>query len=92
MFIKPLRTEKTLKEAASGRYAFAVDVYTTKTAIRHLVTKLFGVDIIKVQTSIVPGKTYRTGKKGLQARLSDWKKATVTVKSGQRIDLFEASA
>ncbi len=92
MPIKPLRTEKTMKEAASGRYTFAVDLAANKTDIKRKLEKLFGVNIVKVQTNIVPGKTYRTGRKYLTARRSDWKKATVTVKSGQKIDLFEAAS
>lgn len=92
MPIKPIRSEKTMREAATGRYTFVVDLKQNKTQVRRLIEKMFGVNVVKVQTSIVPGKTYRTGKKNLIARHSDWKKASVTVKSGQKIDLFEAAA
>lgn len=90
--LKPLRTEKSLRQAALGRYTFAADLRVNKTDIKHSVEKLFGVQVTKVQTAIMPGKSYRTGRKAGYANRSDWKKATVTVKSGQKIDLFEAAA
>ncbi len=92
MQLKPLRTEKSSHQAALGRYVFAVDQSKTKPQIKREVEKLFGVQVVKVQTAIMPGKAYRTGRKSQKATRSDWKKATLTVKSGQKIDLFEAKA
>ncbi|MDO8488319.1 MAG: 50S ribosomal protein L23 [bacterium] len=91
MRLKPLRTEKTHKLAAVGRYTFAVDLGANKTQIKHLIEKTFGVNVTKMQTLTMPGKSYRTGRKGIKATRSDWKKAIATVKSGQKIDLFETA-
>lgn len=74
--------------AASGRYTFMADLLVNKTNIKRSVEKLFGVTVAKVQTAIMPGKSYRTGKKSVRATHSDWKKAIVTVKPGQKIDLW----
>ncbi len=90
MQLKPLKTEKSSHQAALGRYVFAVEPAATKPQIKRGVEKLFGVQVVKVQTAIMPGKAYRTGRKSQKATRSDWKKATLTVKSGQKIDLFEA--
>ncbi len=89
MLVKPLISEKTLQEAARERYSFATKTAATKTEIKKVVEKLFGVNVIKVQTSIRPGKAYRSGKRMIFKQKSDWKKATVTVKKGQKIGLFE---
>lgn len=91
MQLKPLRTEKSLKLASIGRYVFVVDKQANKTEIKQAVEKTFKVNAIKVQTINIPGKKYRTGKKGLKGKRPDGKKAIVTVKSGQKIDLFEAA-
>jgi len=90
--LKPIRTEKSLRQATLGRYTFAADLLVNKTDIKRSVEKLFGVQVIKIQTAVMPGKSYRTGRKTGYATRSDWKKAIVTVKSGQKIDLFEAAS
>ena len=89
--IKPLITEKSLAEAAKKRYSFKVSLNSTKPEIKKLVEKMFGVSVIKIQTAIVHGKTYRSGKKWLVKRKSDWKKATVSIKPDKQIDLFEVT-
>ena len=86
--LKPIKTEKSHALASSGRYTFMADLLVNKTDIKRSVEKLFGVTVAKVQTAIMPGKDYRTGKRSLRKTRSDWKKAIVTVKSGQKIDLW----
>lgn len=88
--LKPIRTEKSLKEAASGKYTFTASPFTRKPEIKAWVEKAFGVNVTKVQTTIVHGKTYRAGRGGQKARHADFKKAIVTVKSGQKIDIYGA--
>ncbi len=89
MLIRPLITEKTVRETALGRFAFQVSLSTTKTEVRREVEKTFGVNVTKVQTAIFAGKSYRTGKKWKFLQRPDWKKAIVTLKKGQKIDLFD---
>lgn len=88
MLIKPLMTEKSTKDAQKGRYTFVVKLAATKPEVKRVVEATFGINVVKIQTSIVPGRTRRTGKRGLVKNLSDWKKALVTVKDGQKIDLW----
>lgn len=89
MLIKPIISEKTMQDSAKGRYAFATATSATKIEIKKIVEKLFGVNVVKIQTSIRPGKKYRSGKRWIFKLKSDWKKATVTVKDGQKIGLFD---
>lgn len=91
MQLKPIKTEKAMHAAASGRYTFAVDSSVSKPVIKRWVEKLFVVGVEAVHTQVVPGRSYRSGQRGQRRTRPDWKKATVTVKSGQKIDLFEAS-
>jgi large subunit ribosomal protein L23 len=89
MQFKPHITEKTVKVTGKKQYVFEVDPAFSKTDIRKLVEKTFGVNVIKVQTAILPGKTYRAGKRWIYKNKSDWKKAVVTIKPDQKIELFE---
>jgi len=89
MLIKPHITEKTVAETAKGKYTFVVDKLARKLDIKNAVEKMFGVKCVKIQTAMMHGKVYRTGKRFRFAHKADWKKATVTVASGQKIELFD---
>jgi large subunit ribosomal protein L23 len=89
MLIRPIITEKALKEAKIGRFTFEVGIGDNKTKIRSEVEKAFAVKVIKIQTLIVPGKEYRKGKSRNTGVRSDWKKAIVTVAEGQKITLWD---
>jgi len=86
---KPIITEKSLTDAKNGRYTFAVELAATKDQIKAEAEKLFGVNVIGVQTLRVPGKSYRTGRRWLMKMRNDWKKAVIEVKKGQNIKLFD---
>lgn len=86
--LKPIKSEKSLHDVARDRFTFAVPVGLNKTEIRSLIQKTFPVQVIKVHTQITPGKSYRTGRSG-RAYRPNVKKAVVTLKAGQKIDLFE---
>lgn len=88
MLLKPLITEKTSREAKTGRYAFAVSMADTKTDAKKMIEKTFKVKVVKVQSLIVSGKLRRTGKRGIVSRTKDWKKVIVTLKQGEKIDLW----
>ncbi len=85
---KPLITEKSnqMKESLN-QIAFEVDKRANKIEIKNAVVKLFNVHVIKVRTFMVLGKKKRMGKS--LGKKSDWKKAVVTLKAGERIDFFE---
>jgi large subunit ribosomal protein L23 len=84
---KPLISEKSFGKVASGKYTFVVDRNADKEDIAKACTDLFGVTVVSVNTANYQGKVKRT-KKGEGSR-SDYKKAIITVKAGQKIDLFE---
>ena len=92
MLIKPIISEKSLAEAAGKRYTFEVEKTATKPDVARAVEKTFGVKVMKVRTAIMPGKKYRLGKKFKFETRPEWKKAIITIKPDQQIDLFETSA
>ncbi len=90
VIIRPLVTEKSMNSAVAGRYSFAVAEYATKTDIRSAIEKTFNVNVVSVSTSVIKGKARRAGARRLEIADPIWKKATVTVKKGEKIYLFEA--
>ena len=86
--VRPLLTERsTVLKEKHNQYLFEVRKDATKGQIRDAVEKLFKVSVEGVRTMILPGKYRRFGKGG--GYRSDWKKAVVTLKQGQKIDLAE---
>ncbi|MBP6964781.1 MAG: 50S ribosomal protein L23 [Armatimonadetes bacterium] len=85
---KPLVTEKSVDSAAAGKYTFRVSKDANKVEIAHAVEAIFSVKVDKVNTVTVRGKTRRVGRHP-EGRKPDWKKAIVTLKSGQTLDIFE---
>jgi len=88
VLIKPIVTEKSIAEADRGRYAFYVHPDSTKTDIIKAAKAYLDVDVAKVNVSKIPGKMRFFGK--IQGRTKDRKKAFVSLKSGQKIELFES--
>lgn len=85
---RPLVTEKSmLAQGLSNRYAFEVDAKARKGVIKAAVEQLFKVTVTDVNTLIVRGKIKRVGRSVGQR--STIKKALVTLKSGDKIELFE---
>lgn len=90
IIIRPLVTEKSnrLKET-QNKFCFEVDPKANKSEIKKAVEKQFNVKVTKVNTTRVPGKSRRFGWTISQG--SDRKKATVTLKQGDRIEYFEGA-
>ncbi len=85
---RPILSEKSTVAAEKfNRVAFEVTVDSTKPQIREAVERFFKVKVARVNTTIVPGKAYRT--KVGQAKTSSWKKAVVTLKPGEKIEFFK---
>ncbi|PIR24892.1 MAG: 50S ribosomal protein L23 [Deltaproteobacteria bacterium CG11_big_fil_rev_8_21_14_0_20_42_23] len=84
-------TEKAFRDQATGmsRYVFRVDPKANKYDIRNAVQQLFNVTVTDVNTMQVAGKRARIGRStGVK---SDWKKAIVTLKQGDKIEIFEGA-
>ena len=72
-----------------NQYAFKVARDATKAEIREAVQTIFKVDVDKVTTANVKGKTKRNPRGGI-TRKKNWKKAYITVAQGQEIDYMVA--
>lgn len=91
IIIRPVMTEKTTGIMEDGnKVVFRVKRNATKPQIREAVEKLFGVKVRKVNTMIMPGHDKRTGR--FIGRTSSFKKAVVTLREGEALDLFAMEA
>ena len=85
---RPLITEKnTAIQAPQGKYAFEVAAEANKEQIKQAVEKAFNVSVTQVNVMTVPGKRRRM--RGREIMSPSWKKAIVTLKPGDKIELFE---
>lgn len=91
ILIKPILTEKANAQQESLRkYAFKVARKANKLEIKKAVEDFYGVSVVDVNTSVVPGKNKtRYTKAGfLKGQKPAYKKALVTVAEGEIIDLY----
>ena len=87
----PLITEKVDQAREKFRqYSFIVDKKATKVDVARAVESLFKVSVEGVRTNIVRGKIKRVGRN--IGKRPNYKKAVVTLKEGDKIELFEGGA
>jgi len=87
----PLITEKLDKAREKFRqYSFIVDRKATKHDVARAVETLFKVTVEGVRTNVVRGKIKRVGRN--IGKRPNFKKAVVTLKEGDTIELFEGGA
>lgn len=88
VIVGALVTEKTERlRAAYNQYTFRVAPGATKIDIRQAVEKLFKVHVTSVRVMNYIGKKRRMGM--FSGRRSSWRKAVVTVKTGETIEALE---
>ena len=88
VLLSPVLSEKSvIIKDTQNRYTFKVNPKANKVDIRKAVEALFKVTVENVRTMNFMGKMHKVGR--YEGRLSKWKKAIVTVKAGQKIDLTD---
>lgn len=88
IIIKPIVTERSMDDMAFKKYTFEVAPAANKSEIKKAVEKIFGVNVKKVNTMNMNGKTTRRGL--ITGKRKDWKKAIVTLtEDSKEIEFFE---
>jgi len=88
---KPILTEKaSVLTEKSNRFTFRVDPRANKLQIKAAIEKMYGVNILAINTLIVSGKVKSRNTKGglVTGRSPRFKKAVVTLKAGETIDYY----
>ena len=84
---RPLVTEKgVMKKDAERTLCFEVSAEANKTQVKSAVEKLFKVKVDEVRTATFEGKLRRRGR--FSGYRSDWKKAYVKLKAGEKVPDF----
>jgi len=84
---RPLVTEKNAALQAQGKYTFEVAGEANKEQVKQAVQKAFNVTVTKVNVITVPGKGRMM--RGRLVISPPWKKAVVTLKPGDKIEIVE---
>lgn len=84
---RPVITEKSTDLLQNNKYTFIVDLNANKVEIKKAVEELFKVKVENVNTIRYKGRMKRV--RGRLGRTSDFKKAIVTLKDGDKIEIFE---
>jgi large subunit ribosomal protein L23 len=91
IIVRPIISEKSMDESSRGKYTFEVHGDASKIQVKAAVEELFKVQVTKVNVLTTKAKEKRRGTK--RGRISGWttpwRKATVTLVAGQKIEFFE---
>ena len=84
---RPIITEKNTDLMAENKYVFEVMKAANKAQVKEAVQKAFKVTVLGVNMVTVPAKPRGFGR--LRGHRPAWKKAIVTLKPGDKIEIFE---
>ena len=91
VIIRPVVSEKSYGLMDTGVYTFVVAPGSNKIEIRQAVEKIFGVEVLKVNTLNRQGKRKRNRRRSTFGKRQDTKRALVTLAPGQSIPILEGS-
>lgn len=90
ILVRPLLTEKiTGLREGTNTVGFVVHPDANRVQIKQAVETLLKVKVAKVNVLNMPGKLKRLGR--FSGRRSDWKKAFVTLKKGEKLEMYESA-
>ena len=87
VLLKPLVTEKISNLGIYNQYAFEVDKNANKIQIKKAIETYYHVKPIRINTINISGKGVRWGR--TRGRTKDRKKAIVTLRQGDKIEVYE---
>jgi large subunit ribosomal protein L23 len=86
---RPITTEKSARQSDElNQYTFEVDGRANKHLVKEAVETAFNVKVLDVRVANVPARLRRMGRRTVVSK-SEWKKAIVTLREGDRIQFFE---
>ena len=88
---RPVVTEKSTILQERHKYVFVVHVDATKSEVREAVERVFEVNVVSVNTMKTKPRVRKIAASGRRAKVSGSKKAVVTLKPGETIQIFEGA-
>ena len=90
VLVSPLLTEKlTAMRESNNKVGFVVRGNANRIEIKRAVESALKVRVERVHVMNVPGKMKRLGR--FAGKRSDWKKAIVTLKEGEKLEMYEGA-
>ena len=89
ILLRPIISEKNTMLNERGQYVFEVSERANKIMVRRAVEELFKVSVRSVNVMHVPGKKRRSPRTRTIGMTRSWKKAIVSLREGERIELFQ---
>jgi len=87
ILVKPLVTEKATNLGGQNKYVFIVDINANKIEVAKAIDEVYGLNPISVNMVKMKGKQVARGR--ITGRRKDFKKAIVTLKKGETIQVYE---
>ncbi len=87
--IKPVITEKSMRLAATGVYTFEIEPHVTKTMLKVVLSELYGVHVVSVNTRVGHLEAKRTGARRLPGKSGSTKFGLCRLKAGETLALFD---
>lgn len=87
--VKPVITERSIKEAEKNKFTFLVLKTADKRVIKKEVEDRFKVNVKGISTNIIKGRKKRSGTKRIEIEEQVFKKAVIKLETGQKIDFFD---
>lgn len=87
VIIRPMITEKSTILQEGGKYVFQVALKANKVEVKQAVENTFSVKVMDVNTTKIRGRVRRYGPR--LKKMPDIKKAVVTLRRGDRIQVIE---
>lgn len=87
ILVKPLVTEKATNLSGQNKYVFIVSIDANKIEVSKAIEEVYGVNPINVNIIKMKGKQVARGR--VAGRRKDFKKAIVTLKKGETIQVYE---
>lgn len=87
VLVKPLITEKASSLGVFNKYAFAVDPRMNKIEVKKAIRTIYNVEPVSVNILNFSGKSVRYGR--VKGKTKSWKKAIVTLRQGDKIEVYE---
>ncbi len=92
VIIRPVITERSMRDANSGKFTFLVGRDSDKNQIKKIIEQTYNVHVVSVVTVTTKGKVKRVGTRRVEKTMTPVKKAVVGLKSGEKIGLFDIEA
>lgn len=87
VIVRPLQTEKVTDQMIYGQYSFEVALNANKVEIKKAIRAIYEVEPVSVNVINVMGKPTRFVR--VTSKRKNWRKAVVTLKPGDKIEVYE---